>query len=77
MSSAGYSGIVQLNDLDDFIGPGQECIKPVKSEKPKADPAVVKPRVRKIEIETDGSYSEINNVNAASTCKLELRSVFY
>lgn len=67
MSSVGYSGIVQLNDLDDFIGPGQECIKPVKSDKPKADQAVSKSRVRKIEIETDGSYSEINNVNKRHT----------
>ena len=28
-----FSGIVQLTDLDDFIAPGQECIKPVKIEK--------------------------------------------
>jgi hypothetical protein len=59
--SSGYSGIVQLNDLDDFIGPGQECIKPIKSEKPKDD--IRKQRIRKIEIETDGSVSEINNVS--------------
>ena len=28
-----FSGIVQLTDLDDFITPSQECIKPVKIEK--------------------------------------------
>ena len=27
---SGFSGVLQLTDLDDFIGPGQECIKPVK-----------------------------------------------
>ena len=59
--SSGYSGIVQLNDLDDFIGPGQECIKPIKSEKPNDE--IRKQRIRKIEIETDGSVSEINNVS--------------
>ena len=28
-----FSGILQLTDLDDFISPSQECIKPVKVEK--------------------------------------------
>jgi len=28
-----FSGILQLTDLDDFIGPSQECVKPVKIEK--------------------------------------------
>ena len=28
-----FSRILQLTDLDDFIGPSQECIKPVKVEK--------------------------------------------
>ena len=28
-----FSGILQLTDLDDFISPSQECIKPVQVEK--------------------------------------------
>ena len=28
-----FSSILQLTDLDDFISPSQECIKPVKVEK--------------------------------------------
>jgi hypothetical protein len=28
-----FSGILQLTDLDDFITPSQECVKPVKVEK--------------------------------------------
>ena len=31
--SSKFSGVIQLNDLDDFIGPGQECVKPVKVDK--------------------------------------------
>ena len=28
-----FSGVLQLTDLDDFITPSQECIKPVKVDK--------------------------------------------
>jgi len=60
-----FSGIVQLTDLDDFITPSQECIKPVKVEK-KAD----KPSKTgaKIKIESDGSYFE--ELNDGTTKKL-------
>ena len=27
MASAKFSGIIQLNDLDDFIGPGQVIVR--------------------------------------------------
>ena len=50
-----FSGIVQLTDLDDFITPSQECIKPVKIEK-KEDGA--SKTGAKIKIEADGSYIE-------------------
>ncbi|KAJ8978044.1 hypothetical protein NQ317_013572 [Molorchus minor] len=30
---SGFSGVLQLTDLDDFITPSQECIKPVEIEK--------------------------------------------
>ncbi|KAL3860977.1 hypothetical protein ACJMK2_007070 [Sinanodonta woodiana] len=48
----GFSGALQLTDLNDFITPSQECIKPVKIER--------KPgKVGKIKIEDDGSYSSV------------------
>ncbi|KAI2576264.1 cytosolic iron-sulfur assembly component 3 [Homo sapiens] len=51
-----FSGALQLTDLDDFIGPSQECIKPVKVEKRAGS------GVAKIRIEDDGSYFQINQV---------------
>ena len=30
-----FSGTVRIGDLDDFIGPGLECTKPVDIQKPK------------------------------------------
>ncbi|KAM9372646.1 cytosolic iron-sulfur assembly component 3 [Phaethornis superciliosus] len=62
MASA-FSGLLQLTDLDDYIGPSQECIKPVKVEK-KAGKAAAK-----IRIEADGSYFQINQDGGAQ--KLE------
>jgi len=59
-----FSGIVQLTDLDDFITPSQECIKPVKIEK-----KVTKTKGAKIKIETDSSYLE--ELPDGSTKKLE------
>ncbi|XP_064089535.1 cytosolic Fe-S cluster assembly factor narfl-like [Macrobrachium nipponense] len=29
---AGFSGVLKLSDLDDFISPSQDCVKPVKVE---------------------------------------------
>ncbi|MEE6497901.1 hypothetical protein FKM82_002924 [Ascaphus truei] len=49
-----FSGVLQLTDLDDFIGPSQECIKPIKVEKKPGNAAA------KIRIEDDGSYFQIN-----------------
>lgn len=46
-----FSGALQLTDLDDFITPSQECIKPVKIEKQKT-----KEGRAKISIQEDGSY---------------------
>ncbi|XP_061556217.1 cytosolic Fe-S cluster assembly factor narfl [Phycodurus eques] len=53
MSSV-FSGVLQLTDLDDFITPSQECVKPVKVEKKAGN------SVAKIQIEDDGSYVQIN-----------------
>jgi len=55
-----FSGVVQLTDLDDFIGPGQECVKPIKVEK-----QVTKKRLAKIQIDDSGSYSQVNEKGQA------------
>ena len=59
-----FSGVLQLTDLDDFITPSQECIKPVKVEKK----VVNANKGAKIKIEADGSYLE--ELNDGSTKKL-------
>ena len=48
-----FSGILQITDIDDFITPSQECIKPVKVDK-----KVATSKGAKIKIEADGSYFE-------------------
>ena len=48
-----FSGVLQITDLDDFITPSQECIKPVKVDK-----KVATSKGAKIKIEADGSYFE-------------------
>lgn len=50
---SGFSGVLQLTDLDDFITPSQECIKPVKIEKSSIGTGA------KISIQEDGSYYQI------------------
>lgn len=47
-----FSGALQLTDLDDFITPSQECIKPVTIEKTKSKTG------SKITIQEDGYYEE-------------------
>ena len=59
-----FSGIVQLTDLDDFITPSQECIKPVEIPK-----KVTSTKGAKIKIESDGSYLE--EFSDGSSKKLE------
>ncbi|KAK6638350.1 hypothetical protein RUM44_008779 [Polyplax serrata] len=46
-----FSGALQLTDLDDFITPSQECIKPVEIKKSTSSGA-------KIKIREDGYYEE-------------------
>lgn len=48
-----FSGALQLTDLNDFITPSQECVKPVKIERRPG-------KVGKIKIEDDGSYIEVS-----------------
>ncbi|XP_067390456.1 cytosolic iron-sulfur assembly component 3 isoform X1 [Emydura macquarii macquarii] len=58
-----FSGVLQLADLDDYIGPSQDCVKPIKVEKKAGKTAA------KIRIEDDGSYFQINQDGGAQ--KLE------
>ena len=51
---AGFSGALKLTDLDDFIAPSQECIKPVEIKKSKTG--------SKITIQEDGTYFEESKV---------------
>ncbi|ESP01419.1 hypothetical protein LOTGIDRAFT_111940 [Lottia gigantea] len=48
-----FSGALQLTDLDDYITPSQECVKPVKIERRPG-------KVGKIRIEDDGNYLEVS-----------------
>ncbi|XP_053813244.1 cytosolic iron-sulfur assembly component 3 isoform X1 [Vidua chalybeata] len=61
--AARFSGVLQLTELDDFIAPSQECIKPVKVDK---KPGKAAARIR---IEADGSYFQVNQDGEAQ--KLE------
>ncbi|XP_045426298.1 cytosolic iron-sulfur assembly component 3 isoform X3 [Pipistrellus kuhlii] len=58
-----FSGALQLTDLDDFIGPSQDCIKPMKIDKKLGS------GVAKIHIEDDGSYFQVSQ--DGGTRKLE------
>ncbi|XP_061455106.1 cytosolic iron-sulfur assembly component 3 [Rhineura floridana] len=49
-SASPFSGVLQLTDLDDYIGPSQDCIKPIKVEKKVGKTAA------KIRIGDDGTY---------------------
>ncbi|XP_065780026.1 cytosolic iron-sulfur assembly component 3 isoform X2 [Muntiacus reevesi] len=49
-----FSGALQLTDLDDFIAPSQDCIKPMKVDKRSGS------GVAKIHIEDDGSYFQVS-----------------
>ncbi|XP_003417836.1 cytosolic iron-sulfur assembly component 3 isoform X4 [Loxodonta africana] len=58
-----FSGALQLTDLDDYIRPSQDCIKPIKVDKRLGS------GVAKIHIEDDGSYFQVSQ--ARGTQKLE------
>lgn len=55
-----FSGALQLTDLDDFITPSQECIKPAEIK------TTTKSKTgSKITIQNDGYY-ETNDVSSTS-----------
>ncbi|KAH8037923.1 hypothetical protein HPB51_018411 [Rhipicephalus microplus] len=55
----GFSGVLRITDLNDFIGPSQECIKPVTVEKRTG-------RLGSIRIGDDGSYLQVDESGQAS-----------
>uniref|UniRef100_H2YGI4 Nuclear prelamin A recognition factor-like protein n=1 Tax=Ciona savignyi TaxID=51511 RepID=H2YGI4_CIOSA len=57
-----FSGALQLTDLNDFIGPSQECIKPVEVKTP-----VPKKGLSKIKVSNDGSYMEVDTKSGKAT----------
>ncbi|CAG9585821.1 unnamed protein product [Danaus chrysippus] len=60
-----FSGALQLTDLDDFITPSQECIKPVKIEKKKTHTG------SKIKIGEDG-YFDLSSGKEQKLQKVEI-----
>ncbi|XP_033100536.1 cytosolic Fe-S cluster assembly factor narfl-like [Anneissia japonica] len=50
--ASNFSGALRLTDLDDFITPSQECVKPVKVNRISGKTAAIK-------IEPDGSYFQV------------------
>ncbi|CAH0554456.1 unnamed protein product [Brassicogethes aeneus] len=54
-----FSGVLQLTDLDDFITPSQECIKPVQIQKTKTSTGA------KIRIQEDGDYYQVEEDGSA------------
>ncbi|XP_055596162.1 probable cytosolic Fe-S cluster assembly factor CPIJ010948 [Uranotaenia lowii] len=61
-----FSGALQLTDLDDFITPSQECIKPVKIETTKSKTG------SKITIQDDGSYMQATSSGLQKLEKVEI-----
>lgn len=57
MASHNFSSVLRLTDLDDFITPSQECIKPIKVEKSEGGGG-------KIKIQEDGSYVQVEKGGA-------------
>ena len=66
-----FSGALRLTDLDDFIAPSQECIKPVQVDK---KPTVKGKARAKISIDTSGDYLELDAATG-QTQKLEKASI--
>ncbi|XP_059477314.1 cytosolic iron-sulfur assembly component 3 [Neocloeon triangulifer] len=63
MAASGFSGVLKLADLDDFITPSQECIKPVKIDRKVKAGAEGRST---IQIGKDGKYMQINADGRAS-----------
>ena len=57
-----FSSALQLTDLNDFITPSQECIKPVQIKK-----NVQRKGLSKIQVANDGDYMEVNTQTGKKT----------
>ena len=57
-----FSSALQLTDLNDFITPSQECIKPVQIKK-----STTRKGLSKIQVATDGNYMEMDIKTGKST----------
>ncbi|XP_038066334.1 cytosolic Fe-S cluster assembly factor narfl-like [Patiria miniata] len=60
--ASNFSGALRLTDLDDFITPSQECIKPVQVER-------LPGRSGPIKVQSDGSYVQIGIDGEATQLK--------
>lgn len=58
---AQFSSGLRLTDLDDFIAPSQECIKPVKVERLPGS------KVVKVQVENNGEYVQIDQEGTKTT----------
>ncbi|XP_076265525.1 putative cytosolic Fe-S cluster assembly factor AGAP009023 [Rhynchophorus ferrugineus] len=61
-----FSGVLQLTDLDDFITPSQECVKPVEIKKNTTSGTGSKIKIQEdgsyFQMEQDGSYQKLEKV---------------
>uniref|UniRef100_A0A8H7Y3A8 Cytosolic Fe-S cluster assembly factor NAR1 n=1 Tax=Psilocybe cubensis TaxID=181762 RepID=A0A8H7Y3A8_PSICU len=63
-----FSGALTLTDLNDFITPGQACIKPVEQKKEERD---VGAALTEISIDSNGGYYEVTAGEKSKNKKLE------
>lgn len=61
--SSKFSGALQLTDLDDFIAPSQECIKPIQVQKSESVSIKSSLKKKQIKLSKDGSYVEFDDVS--------------
>lgn len=61
-----FSGALQLTNLDDFITPSQECIKPIEIQKQRSKTG------SKITIQQDGYYGPSNSGAPQKLQKVEI-----
>ncbi|CAG7835754.1 unnamed protein product [Allacma fusca] len=59
MSTPGFSSILKLTELDDFIAPSQECIKPAQPLKPTPQPSAAKVRIELEDVSIGGVVPQV------------------
>lgn len=58
-----FSGGLKIIDLDDFVAPSQDCIKPVKIEKKEGT------KIAEIQVDSGGNYIQINEDGSKTELK--------